>query len=420
MNALNDTRPQNTRRKFAAMVGVYFVGTLNDNFCRQCVMLLAVAWGLARMQSYITVLFTVPFIVFAAYAGFLADRFSKRSVVIGVKLVSFVAYILGIIGFCLNSWAIILVTVFILGLQAAVFSPAINGIIPELYPPAYVVTANGIITAAVNIAILLGIAGAGLVLDIKGTICNVPLGMCLAAAVGLSVAFITFVISFFVPRFPPASPKARFPWQGPWESVITLAQTRGDSLLANSIFAKAFFWFAASLQILVINPLGLTQFGLTKTMTSALIVIELVGVGIGSLLAPLVAKGEKWYRVLAPAAIVMAITMFAVTAVPYLPSFTHETVVIAALAVLGIAGGIFCIPVTSFVQVRPAPEMKGRMIASSNFADFIGILLSGAVFYVFNLLNIMPSNCFAITAVLTLAVACWLLISLREKKQNAY
>ena len=209
--------------------------------------------------------------------------------------------------------------------------------------------------------------------------------MCLAAAVGLSVAFITFVISFFVPRFPAASPKVRFPWHGPWESVITLAQTRGDFLFANSIFAKAFFWFAASLQILVINPLGLTQFGLTKTMTSVLIVIELVGVGIGSLLAPLIAKGEKWYRVLVPAAIVMAIAMFAVTAVPYLPSFTHKPVVIAALAVLGIAGGVFSIPVTSFVQVRPAPEMKGRMIASSNFADFVGILLSGAVFYIFNL-----------------------------------
>ncbi|MGA2324497.1 MAG: MFS transporter [Sedimentisphaerales bacterium] len=419
MSTPNDTRSQGTRRKFTAMIGVYFVGTLNDNFCRQCAMLLAVAGGLAYLQSYITVLFTVPFIIFAAHAGFLADRFSKRSVVIGTKLVSLFAYVLGIIGFYLNSWAIILVTVFTLGLQATVFSPAINGSIPELYPAAYVVTANGIIAAAVNIAILLGIAGAGLVLDIKGDVCNVPLGMFLAAAVGLSVAFITFVISFFVPRFPAASPKARFPWQGPWESVITLAQTRGDSLLANSIFAKAFFWFAGSLQILIITPLGLTQFGLSKTMTSILIVIELVGVGIGSLLAPLIAKGARWYRVLVPAAIVMAIAMFAVAAVPYLPSFTHVAVVIGALAVLGIAGGIFSIPVTSFVQIRPAPDMKGRMIASSNFADFAGILFSGAVFYILDLVRIRPSNCFAISAILTLVVACWLLISLRGRAENA-
>ena len=419
MSAPNDTRPQNSRRKFTAMVGVYFVGTLNDNFCRQCAMLLAVAGGLVYLQSYIMFLFTLPFIVFAAYAGFLADRFSKRSVVISVKLVSLIAYVLGIIGFYLNSWAIILITVFILGLQATVFSPAINGIIPELYPASYVVTANAIIAAAVNIAILLGIAGAGLVLDIKGTMFNVPGGMFLAAAVALTVAFITLVISFFVPRFPAASPQARFPWQGPWESIITLAQTRGDLLLANSIFAKAFFWFAGSLQILIITPLGLNQFGLSKTMTSILIVIELVGVGIGSLFAPLIAKGAKWYRVLVPSGVVMAIAMFAVAAVPYLPLYMHVAVIIGALAALGIAGGIFSIPVTSFVQVRPAPEMKGRMIASSNFADFAGILLSGAVFYILDLVRIRPSNCFAISAIITMAAAGWLLISLRGRAENA-
>ena len=419
MDMPNETLLQNTRCKFAAMVGVYFIGTFNDNFCRQCVMLLAVTWGLSHLQSYITVLFTVPFIIFAAHAGFLADRYPKRSVVIASKLVSIIAYILAIIGFYFNSWPIILVTVFILGFQAAMFSPAINGIIPELYPPAYVVTANGIIAATVNISILLGIAVAGMVLDIQGTVYHVPGGMFLAALVSLGFAFITLGISFFVPKFPAASPNARFPWQGPWESVLTLAQTKNDSLLANSIFAKAFFWFLGSLQILIINPLGLTQFGLSKTMTSVLIVIELVGIGAGSLLAPLLSKGEKWYRVLVPSAIVMAIAMLAVTAVPYIPSFTQKAVVIGALAMLGIAGGIFCIPVTSFIQVRPAPQMKGRMIATSNFADFLGILLSGAVFYIFNRLNIMPSVCFAIEAVMTIAVAVWLFMTMREKTQNA-
>lgn len=419
MSTPNDARPRGTRRKFAAMVGVYFVGTLNDNFYRQCAMLLAVAGGLAYLQSYIMILFTLPFIIFAAYAGFMADRFSKRSVVICVKLASLFAYMLGIIGFYLNNWAIILITVFILGLQATLFSPAINGIIPELYPASYVVTANGIIAAAVNIAILLGIAGAGLVLDIKGTVFNVPGGMFLAAAAGLSVAFVTFVISFFVPKFPAASPEVRFPRQGPWESIITLARTRGDYLLANSIFAKAFFWFIGSLQILIITPLGLNQFGLSKTMTSVLIVIELAGIGIGSLLSPVFSKGEKWYRVLVPAAVVMSAAMFAVAAVPHLPLFTHKAVVVGSLAMLGMAGGIFSIPVTSFIQTRPAPEMKGRMIASSNFADFAGILFSGAVFYILDIMRIRPSNCFAVSAIMTLAAAGWLFISLRGRAENA-
>jgi hypothetical protein len=89
------------------------------------------------------------------------------------------------------------------------------------------------------------------------------------------------------------------------------------------------------------------------------------------------------------------------------------------LAALGIAGGIFSIPVTSFIQVRPAPEMKGRMIASSNFADFAGILFSGAVFYILDIMSVRPSNCFAISAIMTLAMAGWLFISLRGRTENA-
>jgi len=415
----SDTRIANTRLKYAAMVGVYFTGTLNDNFCRQCTMLLAVAWGLAHLQSYITILFTIPFIVFAAHAGFLADRFSKRSVVIGVKIASLIAYFMAILGFYLNSWPVILITVFLLGLQAAIFSPAINGTIPELFPESYVTTANGIIAAAVNIAILMGIAGAGMVLDINGTIFNVPAGMLLAAGLAIFISFITLFISFFVPKFPPASPHAIFSLHRFWEPVVILIKAAGDSLLETSILAKAFFWFAGSLQILIINELGISQFGLSKTMTSTLTVIELVGIGIGSLLAPYFAKGPKWYRVLAPSLAVMAISMFVVAAVPYLPLFTHKIIIIAALAVLGIAGGIFSIPVTSFIQVRPAPEMKGRMIASSNFADFIGILISGLVFYVFTKLNIKPSDCFAVEAIITLIASAWLFIMLREKAKNA-
>jgi hypothetical protein len=111
--------------------------------------------------------------------------------------------------------------------------------------------------------------------------------------------------------------------------------------------------------------------------------------------------------------------MFVIAAVPYLPLITQKAVVILALAMMGVAGGIFSIPVTSFVQIRPAPHMKGRMIASSNLADFTGILLASGVFYVFDKLRLMPSSCFAIEAIITMAMACWLLISLRGRAENA-
>ncbi len=415
-------KPQSTRCKFAGMVGVYFFGSLNDNFYRQCALMLAVVAGL-KLQGHIMFLFALPFILFASYAGFLADRFPKRSVIIAARCFALVAFIFGAVGLYLLNWPIIVITVFVLGLQSTIFSPSINGTIPELYPADFVITANAVVRVVTNAAILLGIASAGFVLDAvkdaKGAFGDIPLSRCLASVFVLLGAMAALVISFFVPKFPAASPKAPFPWKGPLESVVTLFNTRRHPLLAVSIFAKAFFWFAGSLQILIINSLGLSQFHLSKTFTSALVIVELVGIAAGSLLAPLFAKGSKWYRVLIPSALVLAGSMFAVALVPLMPEIAGTAIVIVSLALLGMSAGVFSIPLTSFVQTDPAPDLKGRMIAASNFADFTGILLSGAVFHLFDRAGILPTNCFAIEAVFVLAVAGWLAFVLPEESDNA-
>jgi MFS family permease len=161
-----------------------------------------------------------------------------------------------------------------------------------------------------------------------------------------------------------------------------------------------------------LSTLGLSQFRLSATLTGVLAVIELVGIAIGSLLAPLLAKGPRWYRVLVPSAAMMAAAMFAVALVPFLPVFMRKTIVIASLALLGMTGGVYSVPLAGFIQTEPAPELKGRMIAASNFANFTGILLSGPVFYLFERIGIRPSNCFAIEGIMVVAVAVWLILVL--------
>ena len=338
---------------------------------------------------------------------------------IGVKLFTVAAYILGATGLCLMSWPIILITVFIIGVQATIFSPAIYGSIPELYPAEYVVRANGIFNAAANTAILAGIAGAGIVLDIKGSGDKISLGVHLMAGICIILAVAGFIASTLVPKFPAASPKAKFPRRGPFESVAALLGTREDSLLAKSIFAKAFFWFTGSLQVLIINAMVLSQFKQTMTMTSVMVGIELIGIGAGSILSPIFAKGERWYRGLVPSALLMAGAMFAVAAIPYLPAQACKPVVVCALVLIGIGGGIFCIPVTSFVQVRPAAEIKGKMIAASNLADFTGILLAGAVYFVVDQLHIKPSSCFALEGLIVMVMVVWLITALPKGSENA-
>lgn len=397
------------RAKFAAMAGTYFVGVFNDNFFKQAALLMAVAAGRSEIQGYATIIFTLPFIVFAAQAGWCADRFSKRSVVIAAKLLELAAMIFGALGVLYGNWILILVMLGIEGTQATIFSPALNGSIPELYPAEYVITANAIIKMISTAAILIGIAAAGFVLDVQGTAGRWPLNHAVVAAVVIGISVCGVLMSFGVAKFPAASPKTKFPWQ-PFETIKVLYALRFDPLLAISIAANAFFWFIGSLNVLAINELGISQLRLSNSMTSVLVVAELVGIAVGGLLSVYLAKKIKWYRLLAPAAAVMAACMAGAGVSAHLGEGATLGGLLVSLAVLGIAGGVFVIPLESFIQVRPAADRKGATIAAANFAAFSGILLSGPTLNLLNAMKIAPSSDFAIMGAMTAGAAILLFV----------
>jgi MFS family permease len=406
------------RGKFAAMAGTYFIGVFNDNFFKQAALLMAIAAGKSEMQSYIAAIFTLPFIVLAAPAGWFADRFSKRSVVISAKIFELAAMIFGALGVLYGNWILILVMLGIEGTQATIFSPALNGSIPELYPAEYVITANAIIKMISTAAILAGMGVASFVLDFKGSFGSWPLNHAVVAAVVIGISVCGVLISLGVAKFPAASPNAKFPWRGPIETLKVLYEIRRDSLLAITIAANTFFWFIGALEVLVLNQLGLSQFGFTNTMTGALSVAEMLGIAAGGLLSVYLTKKIKWYRLLAPAGMMMAACMVAVAFIPCLYGVAKPVCLFVALALMGIAGGVFVIPLESFIQVRPAADRKGVMIAAANFAVFSGIFLSSAVLYIFDKLHIRPSNDFAIMGVMAAMVAILLFVFLRKRTSD--
>jgi len=404
------------RWKFAAMSVAYFTGVFNDNLFRQSVLLLAVTADKSYIQGYATVIFTLPFIIFAAPAGWCADRFSKRRVVILVKILELAAMICGAVAVYYSNWTIMLATLGGMGLWATIFSPALNGSIPELYPPQYVIRANGIIKMLSTAAILAGIAAAGFVLDAVGGVGTIPVNNFMTGAIMISIALAGIFVSLGVPKYPAASPKAAFPWHGPLHTIKTLWNIRNDNLLAVSIIANAFFWFIGSLEVLLINQFGLSQLSLSPSVTSLLIVAELIGLAIGALLISRFAKAEKWCRISAPACLTMALFLASISAAASLPKALQPVYLISMFVAAGAAAGIFMIPLESFIQVRPPADRKGATIAAANFAAFSGILLSGPTLNLLNKLAIAPASGFAIIAVMAAAVAVWLFFAIHKKK----
>lgn len=408
---MNDQAPPRSitvaRRSFLAMAGAYTLGVFNDNFYKQAVLVLAVSIGRVELQGYAAALFTLPLVVLAAPAGWLADRFPKRRVVIGAKWLELAAMLFGAVGVCLGHWPLIFVMLVIMGSQATIFSPALNGYIPELYPESYVPKANAILRMLVTAAILSGIALAGVALDCPGVGWrNIPVGQWIVAGAVLGVAVVGLAISYGVPWRPAAAPATPFPWYGPLDSVRKLWTIRRDTLLATVILADVYIWSMGSLQVLMLNPLGIQQLGLSKTLTSALIAVELAGIAVGGVVSSRLIDRIPWRPVVLAASVVFTLLLLAMALVPFLPAPWQLPAVFWLIAGVGVAGGFFLIPVESLIQIRSAAGEKGTVWATTNFAVFFGVLLSAPLANLFNTVC-RPTTGFGITGLLALAATAW-------------
>ncbi|MCD4824593.1 MAG: MFS transporter [Phycisphaerae bacterium] len=411
------------RGKFAAMVATYGLGVFNDSFFRQSAILLAMTVGLKGMEGWIMAIFTLPYLLFASAAGWMADRFPKRHVVIGAKLLELVAMLCGAVGICTMSWELILTMAFMMGLQSCLFSPALNGSIPELYPDSYVNKANATLKVVVTAMILAGVANSGLALDWRAgeAWCGVPMGQLLVAVGVVAISLLGVLISFGVPHRPAANPRAEFPWDGPVETFKQLGEIRKDRLLMLVVTADMFVWFAGAMLILLISVLAKGQFvecGVllkkqSNTMAGYLVAAQVVGVAVGGVMGSRLAVGRRWFRVLPLGAIGMGAALLGMMAIPMLPVGSRLAGAFALLGITGVMGGLFMVPCEAFVQIRPAADRKGRVIASVNFMIFFGILLSGPLEV--GLIRLLrPTDCLGVLGGFSVLVGVGLWWALRK------
>ena len=380
------------RSNFIAMAVTYFLGVFNDNFYKQAALLLAVAGGMSGLQGKATILFSLPFVLFSAYGGWLADRFPKRRVIIAVKFLELAAMIIGAYGILIMDWSLILAMVGLMGLQSTFFGPALNGSIPELYPSWYVTKANAFLKLVTTLAILMGMAAAGIALDQKWAESEIPFGRVLVACIVLAVSLLGLAAAWGVKRINRADRNAPFPWTGPLVSAKDTYQLRYDPSLALAVSGDCYFYFLSLLAVMVINTLGISQLHMSKSATSLLAVSLMVGVCVGAFVAVRITNSERWTHVLAPASFGMGGCLLAAGMIAQVQVVMQGQLLFLALIGAGCCGGIFLIPLTAFIQVRPREEEKGKIIGVANFCAFLGMMLAGPVFTFFDGFFLPSSN----------------------------
>ena len=368
------------RFKFFFLSGSYTLGVFNDGFFRNSAILLAI--GLSQsdssmkgMEGIISFLFTVPYLLFSSWAGWLADRYPKRRVIVLAKAMEFLAMLAGAVGIYFLCWPLILVMVFIMGSQACLFSPALNGSIPEFYPAERVNKVNSLLKVLVTVMILGGIVGSGVV-----TVLDSESSQRLVIAVGvLVISAAGWLVSLGVPFRPAAEPGKPIPLAGPLSSIKMLWQLRRDVFLVSIIFANVFVWFAGQMLILLVQKMAVDQFKWGKPTAGALLAVMLLGIAVGGLLSNWIMKAKRWFLVLPAGTLCMGISMALVWMLPGLAAGVQKPAAFAIFAFIGVCGGAYMIPCETFIQVRPRHEDKGTVIAAGNFAVFTGISLAGLI-----------------------------------------
>jgi acyl-[acyl-carrier-protein]-phospholipid O-acyltransferase/long-chain-fatty-acid--[acyl-carrier-protein] ligase len=352
----------------------------------------------------VPLLFAVPYLLFSMAGGYLADRYSKRSVTIGTKLLEVGVAAVALAGLALHSLPIQCAAVFLISTQAALFGPAKYGLLPELLPEKRLSWGNGILELGTFVAIIGGTVAAGIFSDVFART------QFWSGIVLVALALLGFFTSLGISRVPAAKPDARFRWNPLSDLFSQIREIRKDRVLALAVIGNTYFWFLGSLLLINVVLYAADILHVSDTDASKLLAAASLGIGFGSFVAGYLSGGKIEYGLIPLGAI--GITIMAVLLARTGLSFPAVAV---HLAVLGFAAGFFAVPIAALIQHRPPPNRKGAIIAAANLLSFVGIALQPVAQYaIIQLGHPNPARVFLLTALLTLGATIYAIILLPD------
>ncbi len=413
-----------TNSSFVGFITTQLLGAFNDNLFKQLLLLLAIPAVVAGaqaegpdLQGVATIVFGIPFVLFGGIAGYFADRYSKRRVIVLSKVAEIIVMMLGLLAFLaapsigFNGLWIVL---FLMGLQSTFFGPGKYGILPEMLGPNQLARANGIVLMTTFIAIIFGTSLAGwlkdLVVDPDVPRFLAAQKLWIGSVVCIVVAVIGTAASFLVHPVEPAAPKLKFTAEYLFVPKAILSLLRADRALLLALGASCAFWLIAGLTIQSVNSLCKVQLGLSDTRTSIMVALISIGIALGGAAAGWLSRGGDGHVVIRigmwGVVVWCAVLSISIPGRGHLLGFYGT---MPALVLLGAAAAFFAIPIQVFLQARPPDELKGRMIAVMNQTNFVAIVFSG-LFYMamdglITSMNWPRSALFAAMATLFLPVA---------------
>ena len=408
-------------RRFAPFFWTQFLGAFNDNVFRNALIIVIAfqASDALGVDSHTLVniaagLFILPFFLFSATAGQIADKFDKARIIRAVKLLEICIMGGAAAAFSMGNVYGLLLLLFLMGTQSTFFGPVKYSIIPQHLAPRELVGGNAMVEMGTFVSILLGTMLGGILVQLEGGMAWIGAAVCTIAGLG-------WLASGWIPPAPSLTPDLRVSLNPLKETWKTIQFGRRVHSVFLSILGISWFWFLGMAYLTQIPNFTRDVLRGDEGVVTLLLTMFSVGIGGGSLLCEKL-SGRKVELGLVPLGS-LGLSLFGIDLFLAYETPAVETLmgvsgflatdgsfrVLADLVLIGVFGGLYIVPLFAFVQMRTEPEFRARVIAANNIINaFLMVLSTVVAILLLGVAGLTVSQFFLVLALANIVVAAYI------------
>ena len=408
-------------RRFLPFFLAQFFGAANDNIFKFAFTVLATysaaQWGGLEPKSAGAViggLFILPFVLFSATSGQLADRFEKDALIRFVKNLEIAIMVLGAVGFAWNVVWLLFAGVFLMGLHATLFGPVKYAYLPQHLAETELTGGNGMVEMGTFVAILAGTI-------IGGALVALPaVGPQWVAVVCIVFAVLGRIAAGFVPQSPASDPALRINWNPVSETWTNLQHARGNRTVFLSMLGISWLWFFGTVFLTTFTGFAKEVLGGDPNVVTLLLGVFSIGIAAGSLLCERL-SGHKVEIGLVPFGSI-GMTVFAIdlwlasagmrpAGLAGIGAFVADHAnwrVMADLFLIALFAGFYSVPLYALIQLRCEPSHRARIIAANNILNALFMVVASIMIAWLLHAGLSLPQLYLVVGVLNAAVAIYI------------
>jgi acyl-[acyl-carrier-protein]-phospholipid O-acyltransferase/long-chain-fatty-acid--[acyl-carrier-protein] ligase len=417
-------------RRFLPLFITQFMGAFNDNFFKNALLIL-ITYKLISTHEYAAMMvnvaagiFILPFFLFSATAGQLADKYDRAVITRILKIVEIILMVLAGTTILLMSWdgapsilktpVILLFLLFLMGTHSTFFGPIKYALLPQHLRENELIAGNAYVEAGTYLAILGGTIFGGILIMRQ-------YGEAIVAGGLVAVAVSGYLASRWIPRSQPPSPELKINYNFVYETITILKSIKSQKTIFLCVLGISWFWSIGALLLSQLPAFCKNVLGTDETVVTFFLTVFTLGIGIGSVMCnrllkglvqttfvPLGALGMSLFIAdlyftcngMMPGSVIVALSEFGRHFVCWRLAFD--------MFMLAACGGIFIVPLYAMLQHRANPSETARIIAGNNIVNALFMVAAALVVVVALTFHMTVPQIFLLTALLNLLVGIYI------------